>query len=166
VRDEASRFFFYSSVRKFLILLSGRKGGDTSDADQEQGGPRAFSHEHRQVYVYFIFFTHEGTPYSPSPSRLQADASVIRTAERKEIGAVTTTVNSVVPVFLEPPHFSFYTSFKYRTLLVLSAILKKLVKHVFHFRMTSTIKYYKCEEIFAELPLWKAVPDSERKWNR
>jgi hypothetical protein len=29
--------------------------------------------------------------------------------------------------------------------------------------MTSTIKYYKCEEIFAELPLWKAVPDVERK---
>ena len=29
--------------------------------------------------------------------------------------------------------------------------------------MTSTIKYYKCEEIFAELPLWKAVPEGERK---
>jgi hypothetical protein len=29
--------------------------------------------------------------------------------------------------------------------------------------MSSTIKYYKCEEIFAELPLWKAVPDSERQ---
>lgn len=30
-------------------------------------------------------------------------------------------------------------------------------------RMTATIKYYKCEEIFSELPLWKAVPDAERR---
>merc|ERR550519_2178573 len=30
-------------------------------------------------------------------------------------------------------------------------------------RMSSTIRYYKCEEIFADLPLWKSVPDTERK---
>jgi len=30
-------------------------------------------------------------------------------------------------------------------------------------RMTSTMKYYKCEEIFQDLPLWKGVPDSERR---
>jgi hypothetical protein len=57
---EASRFFCGSLVYKFLLRLSGRKGGDTSDADQEQGGPGALSHEHRQVYVYFIFFLHSG----------------------------------------------------------------------------------------------------------
>jgi hypothetical protein len=44
-----------SFVHKFLILLSGRKGGDTSDADQEQGGSGALSHEHRQVFYYFFF---------------------------------------------------------------------------------------------------------------
>ena len=31
------------------------------------------------------------------------------------------------------------------------------------FRMSSTIKFYKCEEIFGELPLWKSVPETERK---
>merc|ERR1712013_375755 len=30
-------------------------------------------------------------------------------------------------------------------------------------RMTSTVKYYRCEEIFMELPLWKGVPDLERR---
>jgi len=30
-------------------------------------------------------------------------------------------------------------------------------------RMSSTIKFYKCEEIFGELPLWKSVPETERK---
>lgn len=30
-------------------------------------------------------------------------------------------------------------------------------------RMTSTIKYYKCEEIFMDLPLWKSVPETERR---
>merc|ERR1711874_297007 len=30
-------------------------------------------------------------------------------------------------------------------------------------RMSSTVKYYRCEEIFMELPLWKAVPDLERR---
>jgi len=30
-------------------------------------------------------------------------------------------------------------------------------------RMTSTVKYYRCEEIFAELPLWKSVADLERR---
>jgi len=30
-------------------------------------------------------------------------------------------------------------------------------------RMTSTVKYYRCEEIFADLPLWKGVPDLERR---
>eukprot|EP00090_Calanus_glacialis_P001446 TRINITY_DN11033_c0_g1_i1.p1 TRINITY_DN11033_c0_g1~~TRINITY_DN11033_c0_g1_i1.p1 ORF type:complete len:770 (+),score=351.91 TRINITY_DN11033_c0_g1_i1:62-2311(+) len=30
-------------------------------------------------------------------------------------------------------------------------------------RMTSTVKYYRCEEIFTELPLWKGVPDLERR---
>jgi len=30
-------------------------------------------------------------------------------------------------------------------------------------RMTSSIRYYKCEEIFVDLPLWKSVPDTERK---
>ncbi len=29
--------------------------------------------------------------------------------------------------------------------------------------MSSTIKFYKCEEIFGELPLWKSVPETERK---
>merc|ERR1719228_496707 len=29
--------------------------------------------------------------------------------------------------------------------------------------MTSSIRYYKCEEIFVDLPLWKSVPDTERK---
>merc|ERR1712051_156128 len=30
-------------------------------------------------------------------------------------------------------------------------------------RMTSSLKYYRCDEIFAELPLWRAVPDAERR---
>merc|ERR1719348_559908 len=30
-------------------------------------------------------------------------------------------------------------------------------------RMTSNTKYYRCEEIFADLPLWKSVPDPERR---
>jgi len=30
-------------------------------------------------------------------------------------------------------------------------------------RMNSTMRYYKCEEIFGDLPLWKSVPESERK---
>merc|ERR1740131_200760 len=30
-------------------------------------------------------------------------------------------------------------------------------------RMTSNTKYYRCEEIFADLPLWKSVPDNERR---
>jgi len=30
-------------------------------------------------------------------------------------------------------------------------------------RMTSTVKYYRCEEIFTELPLWKGVSDLERR---
>ena len=30
-------------------------------------------------------------------------------------------------------------------------------------RMTSTTKYYRCEEIFAELPLWKLVSDIDRR---
>ena len=30
-------------------------------------------------------------------------------------------------------------------------------------RMTSTTKYYRCEEIFAELPLWKLVSDLDRR---
>ena len=30
-------------------------------------------------------------------------------------------------------------------------------------KITSTMKYYMCEEIFMELPLWKGVPDLERK---
>jgi len=30
-------------------------------------------------------------------------------------------------------------------------------------RMNSTVKYYRCEEIFMELPLWKGVPDLERR---
>ena len=34
---------------------------------------------------------------------------------------------------------------------------------IFFCRMTSTIKYYKCEEIFADLPLWKSVPEVERR---
>ncbi len=53
-------------------------------------------------------------------------------------------------------------TFKYLVLVVCKSE-ETLLKHVFHCRMTSTIKYYKCEEIFAELPLWKAVPDSERE---
>jgi hypothetical protein len=47
-----------SLVHKFLNLFSGRKGGDTSDADQEQGGSGALSHEHRQVY--YLFYTLHG----------------------------------------------------------------------------------------------------------
>jgi len=30
-------------------------------------------------------------------------------------------------------------------------------------RMNSTLRFYKCEEIFGELPLWKSVPETERK---
>jgi len=30
-------------------------------------------------------------------------------------------------------------------------------------RMSSTVKYYRCEEIFADLPLWKSVSDAERR---
>lgn len=30
-------------------------------------------------------------------------------------------------------------------------------------RMTSTIRYYKCEETFADLPLWKSVSEGERR---
>lgn len=30
-------------------------------------------------------------------------------------------------------------------------------------RMNSNAKYYRCEEIFTELPLWKSVPDIERR---
>merc|ERR1712080_366062 len=30
-------------------------------------------------------------------------------------------------------------------------------------RMTSSLKYYRCDEIFLELPLWRAVPDAERR---
>ena len=29
--------------------------------------------------------------------------------------------------------------------------------------MNSTLRFYKCEEIFGELPLWKSVPETERK---
>ena len=29
--------------------------------------------------------------------------------------------------------------------------------------MSSTIKYYKCEEIFSDLPLWKSVSEVERR---
>ena len=29
--------------------------------------------------------------------------------------------------------------------------------------MTSTIKYYKAEETFNDLPLWKSVPEVERR---
>ncbi|XP_063984815.1 pre-mRNA-processing factor 40 homolog A [Diachasmimorpha longicaudata] len=32
-----------------------------------------------------------------------------------------------------------------------------------HERMTSTTKYYKCEEIYANLEIWKAVGDSDRR---
>merc|ERR1711936_934182 len=30
-------------------------------------------------------------------------------------------------------------------------------------RMASTVKYYRCEEIFMDIPLWKSVPDAERR---
>ena len=30
-------------------------------------------------------------------------------------------------------------------------------------RMNSSVKYYRCEEIFAELPLWKQVQDADRR---
>merc|ERR1719382_1033167 len=30
-------------------------------------------------------------------------------------------------------------------------------------RMNSTVKYYRCEEILADLPLWKSVPDVDRR---
>jgi len=30
-------------------------------------------------------------------------------------------------------------------------------------RMSSILKYYRCDEIFLELPLWRAVPDPERR---
>ena len=30
-------------------------------------------------------------------------------------------------------------------------------------RISSNTKYYKCEETFSELPLWRAVPDIERR---
>merc|ERR1711872_472973 len=29
--------------------------------------------------------------------------------------------------------------------------------------MASTVKYYRCEEIFMDIPLWKSVPDAERR---
>merc|ERR1719285_1297266 len=30
-------------------------------------------------------------------------------------------------------------------------------------RMASSVKYYRCEEIFMDIPLWKSVPDQERR---
>jgi len=30
-------------------------------------------------------------------------------------------------------------------------------------RMSSSVKYYRCEEIFMDIPLWKSVPDQERR---
>jgi pre-mRNA-processing factor 40 len=30
-------------------------------------------------------------------------------------------------------------------------------------RMSSTVKYYRCEEIFVDIPLWKSVSDAERR---
>ena len=42
-------------------------------------------------------------------------------------------------------------------------IVQILLVDLILFRMTSTIKYYKCEEIFMDLPLWKSVPETERR---